>query len=577
MSEALSDSIAGLRDHWVMADRPGRREHTTALRTTHPLPELAALAALLPAPVGVADTAGLSTPSAIALVVMCVAATIAALVVTARRSAEIRDMEDASRLSRRTDPLTGLPGAGELDAALGRAFSEACASHGLCALFLVELDGLVQLNAHGPEAGDRALLAAAHRLEEGAHTDDQMLRTGGQRFLVICTHAQGAPGCERMAQQIIRAIETPFQIDGRTFRLGARVGITLTAGEAQASRDLLLDAEGALRHARDSGAGSYALFDRTAPSALMPAALDHRLEAALEEGEFQLLYQPIVSLWTRRMVGVEALLRWVDPQRGVLGPAHFMAALESSEHLASVGAWILDEVCRQSRAWCALFPSRPALEVQVNLTREQLLHPDLRELVAASLARREADPSHLCLEVTEPGERGKAELVAESLHEVAEIGVTLALDDFGASSSSLLLLRAAPFRVLKLERDLVAGAAEPGVDRTVLEHFLSMAKSLSLVTVAIGVEREEQVTALRALGCDLAQGYYFSHPQPPHVIATLMASDGNRQEWQPPPPPPGAALVEEASIPDTARFRVPVGGAEWSRTSPRAGPPDVPV
>lgn len=556
-----------------MADRTGRRRPLLRSGTGGASPVLVAISPL--APVAIAGPAQLPTAPALALVLLCVLATAAALAMASRSRTELRGLNaQISHLSG-TDPLTGLSVMHDLDAAIQRAMDESRTAGRLCALLLIELDGLTHLNeTHGVAAGDQVIVAVVRRMHRCVHEDDRLVRVGGTRFLVICAHADVTSTIEELAQELIRSAEAPFHINGGTLALGARVGVGIATGGSEAPKSLFKDTEGALRHTRRSSSGTYALFDRDAPDALLPAALERRLQVAVEGGEFQLLYQPVVSLWTRRMVGVEALLRWVDPGRGVLGPAEFMDALERAGHLAGIGTWILDEVCRQSRAWSEQFPARPALTIQVNLTSQQIRHPDLPQVVASSLSRHGADAGNLCLEVAESREKGEADLLAETLRGLSRLGVSLALDDFGGRSSSVRLLRSAPFRMLKLERDLVAGSTEPGVDRTTIQHLLSMAKSLALVSVAIGVEMEGQVEALRSLGCDLAQGYYFSHPQPPQVIGTLLESDGNRQEWQP-PPPPDAALVRDGPRADTARFRVADAGSDEGSPRGRADAPDA--
>jgi EAL domain-containing protein (putative c-di-GMP-specific phosphodiesterase class I) len=261
---------------------------------------------------------------------------------------------------------------------------------------------------------------------------------------------------------------------------------------------------------------------------------ERRLRQALDNGEFRLYYQPIVSLWTKRLVGVEALLRWNDPDRGMVRPEEFVSALEETGLIVPIGQWIIDEVCQQSRRWTEMHPDRPPLNIKFNVSARQLAQANFVDHVRQALESSGAAPDRICLEVTEGALMYDVASAWSTLRACKQLGVSLALDDFGTGYSSLSYLRQFDLDLLTIDKSFVDELSHSREDAVIVEHIIGMAKALGIVTVAEGVETEEQVALLRSMNCDLAQGYYFSHPQPPDVIAHLMERHANRQEWRPP-------------------------------------------
>jgi EAL domain-containing protein (putative c-di-GMP-specific phosphodiesterase class I) len=294
------------------------------------------------------------------------------------------------------------------------------------------------------------------------------------------------------------------------------------------------------------------MFDRSMRDAITPSTAERRLREALDDGEFKLYYQPIVSLWTRRLVGVEAQLRWDDPGRGTIGPEDFAGALEETGLVVPVGNWVLDEVCRQTRKWQDQFPDRPALNTKVSISPRQLAQTDFIASVRHSLQTSGADADRICLEITEGALAHDVTATWTTLREAKALGVTLALDEFGTGLSSLTYLRRFSLDLLNLNKVFIDGLGNSREDETIVEHVIGMAKALGIVTVAIGVDTEKQVDHLRALNCDLAQGDYFSPPQPPAIIDELMARGGDEQEWK---PVPATTTTAEAAVVEIPRFR----------------------
>ncbi|WP_208028893.1 putative bifunctional diguanylate cyclase/phosphodiesterase [Rhabdothermincola sediminis] len=434
------------------------------------------------------------------------------------------------------DPLTDLPNRRFLGQPFDEMLALARRQHRRVGVLFVDLEGVKKINEmYGHEVGDELLTSIADRFRRIAGPEDVVVRYAGDEFVFLCPDLTNASSAERLATKIIQAVEAPFALDGDQIRIAACVGVAITEDRPSRADEVLSDADAAMHQARRQGPGSYALFDRSMREQLTPATAERRLRTAIDNGEFRLYYQPIVSLWTKRLVGVEALLRWHDPVRGVTGAEEFMPALEETGLIVPVGNWILEEVCRQSRAWQDAHPDRPALNIKVNISARQLAQATFVAHLRESLEASRADPDRICLEVNENGLLHDVDAAWATLRDAKVLGVSLALDDFGTGYSSLSFLRRFSLDLLSIDRSFVHGIGKSREDTTIVEHVIGMAKALGIVTVAKGVETEEQMLHLRSLNCDLAQGWYFSEPQPPAMISQLLADTGSRQEWRPPP------------------------------------------
>ncbi len=481
---------------------------------------------------------------------------IAAGVFSVRRHQAATRARTALRDLSRIDPLTGLPNR----AFLGEDFEEMARAvrrfNGRLAVFFIDLDGFKRINdTHGHDLGDTAMRTLATRLIGAVGLNDRVVRYGGDEFVVIAPEIPNATAAERLAGKILRAIEAPVEIEGDILRISASVGIALSEPRPNRPDEILRDADAAMYRAKAAGAGTYALFDRSLRDQITPSTAERRLRQALSDGEFRLYYQPIVSLYTKRLVGAEALLRWSDPERGLVSPGEFMPALEDTGLIIPVGNWVVTEVCRQSRAWQDRYPDRPPLNIKVNVSVRQFAQANFVDHLRDTLGATGADPARICLEITEGALTFDPTSADATLAAVKQLGVSLALDDFGTGYSSLSYLRQYPLDLIKIDKSFIDGVGFSREDTLIIEHVVAMAKALGIVTVAEGVENETQAETLREIGCDLAQGYYFSHPQPPDVIAKLMEANANRQEWRPPerteavPEGDAAAVV---SIPERA-------------------------
>lgn len=452
------------------------------------------------------------------------------------------------------DRLTGLPNRRFLGEPFEEILTRARRSNTRIAVLFMTLDGLASINeSYGHEAGDTLVTTIVERLNEELGTEGTLCRYGGAEFIVILHGVTTAASTERFARRMIEATRMPFELGDATLMISSVIGIAITEDRPARPAEILSDAEAAMRQAKRSGSGHYAIFDRSLNELMTPARAERTLREAVDNGEFRLYYQPMVSLWTKRLVGVEAFLRWHAPSRGTVSPDEFLPALEDSGLILPVGAWILNEVCRQSREWTLEYPNHPALNVKVNVSPRQLSQANFVAQLRDAIGHSGIDPGRLFLDI-EGSSSTDTNGSSTMLRDLKAVGVNLAMDDFGAGRTSLKDLRRFGLEMLNIDKTFIDGIGRSDEDTKIVEHVIGIAKALGIVTIAEGVETEEQVELLRNMNCDLAQGWYFSHPQPPDVIGQLMASAGNRHEWQPPTAPEAPATETAAPIVRLDRF-----------------------
>jgi EAL domain-containing protein (putative c-di-GMP-specific phosphodiesterase class I) len=300
------------------------------------------------------------------------------------------------------------------------------------------------------------------------------------------------------------------------------MGIVVSTGHEESAESLIRNADAAMYRAKRQGV-AYEMFDDGMRSRVRARArTESDLHRAIEEREFRLLYQPQVDLRSGRVVGLEALLRWDHPERGVVEPAEFLWLAEETGMITKIGEWALRQSCLHARAWGARNGS--PLRVSVNLSARQHRDPDLVDLVERILTETRTDPATLCLEITESVLVTDADAAAPTLHALKGLGVKLSIDEFGTGHSSLGSLKRFPLDMLKVDRSFVSGLGTDTEDAAIVTAIINLAHSLGLQTVADGVETKEQVDELRALGCDVGQGFYFARPRPSDAIAELLGS-----------------------------------------------------
>jgi diguanylate cyclase (GGDEF)-like protein len=434
---------------------------------------------------------------------------------------QVRAQEELRHLAYH-DLLTDLPNRASFNEAAARMVAKA----GGLALLLLDLDDFKHVNeAFGHSAGDEVLRQAAMRMGERLKGRGLLARLGGDEFALLLPGARGVAEAEAIAREMLATLEeAPFMIGGRMFRIVASGGLVLLpAGEETAPETLLANADLALYRAKAAGGSLFRVFD-AADREVYEARrrLDEEIEQAVARREFELHYQPQVRLADGALVGVEALLRWRHPRRGLLGPGLFLEALESSRHVRSIGSWIIDEACRQAAEWRR---AGLCLRMGANLFGEQLRAGDLPEVVMAALARWQLPPEALELELTENIALRRDEGMLAALHTLRERGIGIAFDDFGTGFASLVTLQNVPVTRLKIDRSFITRIAEGGHDAAIVEAILTLARSLGLDVIAEGVETKAQEAVLRARGCAEGQGYRYGKALPP---AELLAASQRR-------------------------------------------------
>lgn len=455
----------------------------------------------------------------IAVIVLAVvsALAIAAAVLATRAATRAR-----TRLTelQSTDVLTALPNRISFEASLERLLQSGAGPTRLSVL-LLELQRFNAINdTYGREVGDALMVEVAGHLDDARQRGEVLARIGGAQFALACPEVSTLAVARARAETLQKVIRAPFRIGRDTLRIDANVGVVLTDGTAPAGQ-VLLDAGVALQEAEERGTNSIVTFEVALRSRLGGGTQEAKLREALDKRQFWLLYMPVVAVADNRIVGVEALLRWADPDRGLMGTAEFLEVLEQSGLIVPVGGWVVDEACRQSRAWLDAFPGLD-LTTTVNVSPRQLADEHFVEgILEPALSAHRLPPDKLCLEISESSAALDA-AAWPALRMAKEAGVQLALDDFGVGFASLTTIRTAQLDVLKIDPAFVQAVADSREGLAIVQHIVGMAHTLGLTPVAEGVDHPDQAEALRGMGCDLAQGYYYGRPQPVDVIERLL-------------------------------------------------------
>jgi diguanylate cyclase (GGDEF)-like protein len=425
------------------------------------------------------------------------------------------------------DSLTGLPNRALILDRLDQMLSRGRRGHTAVAALFLDLDNFKDVNdTLGHAAGDELLIAVGARITSALRAGDTVGRLGGDEFVVLCEGASLAAGTDVVADRILDILATPFEISGSEVPLSVTASIGFAEGDRPSPGRLLQDADIALYQAKAAGKQRAVGF-----SPAMQTTVDgHRhlevdLHGALEAGQFFLVYQPTVDLSTGAFVGMEALLRWRHPERGVVMPDEFVPTLESSGLIVPVGAWVLQEACRQG-VLCAEM-GHP-LVVSANVSARQLERSRIIDDVTHALSWSGLDPDLLVLELTETRPTDNVETSMARLRKLKSLGVQIAMDDFGTGYSSLTYLRQFPIDILKIDKTFVAGMAETPTSAALVHTLVQLGKILGLVTVAEGIETDLQQRLLTAEGVDIGQGYLFSRPLEAGQLHSLLQGLGSR-------------------------------------------------
>ena len=426
------------------------------------------------------------------------------------------------------DPLTNLPNRALFVDHVELALRRAARSGSWTAVLFIDLDRFKLVNdSLGHAAGDELLVAVAARLRDAVRDSDTVGRLSGDEFTALCEDIVGEADAGIVAERIIAALAEPIEIAGQEIFVGSSIGIGLVEGGAKDAEALLREADAAMYEAKHRGRTRYELYDQRLRSrAAERLRTESELRRAIEGDELRLVYQPQVDLASGRVVGTEALVRWSKNGGKLVSPAEFIPLAEETGLIVELGVVVLEAACHQAASWRAEGgATQPSLVVAVNVSPTQLSEPLFMDQLDAALALSGVDPSLLWLEVTESALMRDLEATAARLAEISALGVRIAIDDFGTGYSSLAHLRQLPVHAVKVDRSFVDGLALRPEDRAVVSAITGMGHALNLDVVAEGVETQDQVCALQALGCDLAQGYHFGRPVPPEELDRTVVAD----------------------------------------------------
>lgn len=448
----------------------------------------------------------------------------------------LRDITERKRTERQLvhdafhDPLTGLPNRALLLDRLDMLVEHAKRRPDFqFAVLFLDLDRFKIVNdSLGHLLGDQLLVSISRRLQRCVRPSDTVARFAGDEFALLLDDIGGIADALRVADRVLEEVARPHQLDGHEVFTTASIGIALSATGYAGSADVLRDADLAMYRAKAQGRARHEVFDRAMhEQAMALLKLEMDLRRGIDQGEFHLFYQPVVNLVSGRITAFEALLRWEHPTRGLLVPRDFMQLAEEAGLIIPIGWWVLEEACRQQREWIDRFGDEAPTCVSVNLSSSQVLQPELASRVTAVLSRTGCPPEQLELEVTEGVFTEQSRSALEALAKLRETGVRLCIDDFGTGTSSLTYLHRFPVHALKIDRSFIEGMGTEDQQTEVVWTLVSLAGNLCMDVVAEGVEERRQLEAIRALGCEYAQGFLLQDPISATAAGTLL-----RERWR---------------------------------------------
>lgn len=434
------------------------------------------------------------------------------------------------------DSLTGLPNRGMFKEYLDRSIAHARRNQQLLAVMFLDIDNFKQVNdSLGHHSGDLLLQEVTERLtkvlrgydciarERTRDNPDKVLaRLGGDEFIILLPDIADSMSASAVAQRLIEVIARPITVNTQECHVSASLGITLYPADGKDSDDLIKNADIAMYHAKEKGRNTYQYYkDSMNVAAVERVKLEGRLRRALEQDQLELHYQPQVDSVTHEIVGLEALLRWRDPENGLIPPNEFIPLAEASGLILPIGEWVLHEACRQARAWQKA--GYPVRLMSVNVSSVQFARQDVASIVRAALTRNRLDPGCFEIEITESTIMSDPKSAVQMLEDIKALGVSIALDDFGTGYSSLSYLRRFPIDTLKIDRSFIREVDKKPEDAEIVGAITSMAHSLRLRVVVEGIETESQLGIVCERQCDVIQGFLFSRPLPASEIICLLA------------------------------------------------------
>ncbi len=424
------------------------------------------------------------------------------------------------------DALTGLGNRSLFQSRLVEALNQSVRQGQPIALLIIDIDNFKAINDnYGHPTGDKLLKAVAERLKARCRSTDIVARLGGDEFGIIAPFIDKDYGASRLAADLVESCRIVFELDEHRVIAQSSIGVSLFPNDASGHEDLLVKADMALYQAKDAGRNTFRFFDSELEArARIHQELIKDMRQGIENGEYQLHYQPIIDIESSQLVGTEALIRWQHPTRGSISPAEFIPLAESSQLILPLGDWVIEEACEQHKRWLEM--GFPAISMSINLSAVQFQNESLLDKLQTVIASSGIDPKHLELEITESTIMESGEGVIELLSMLTNLGVRLAIDDFGTGYSSLAYLKRFPVDRLKIDRAFIRDLPGDKDDSAIASTIINISKILKLQVVAEGVESAEQLEFLRAEHCHFAQGFFLARPMPP------IAFEQWYQDWQ---------------------------------------------
>ena len=441
------------------------------------------------------------------------------------------------------DPVTGLANRALFAERVRHAIARSRREHNRIAVVFLDLDDFKTINdSLGHAAGDEVLAEVAKRLATSVRASDTAARFGGDEFALLLEDIEGIQEAADTAERVLDSLAVPLRVGHKELSLRCSIGISVVSEDAPAgAEELIRDADAAMYRAKRDGKGSYRMFEPEMHQGVL-ARLELRtdLQRAIATEQLELHYQPVVRLDDGGITGVEALIRWRHPERGMIPPDDFIPLAEETGLIIPIGRWVLREGCRQARRLRDGLPPQAGLTMSINLSVKQLQHSDVIADVRDAVQEAGIDPSMLTLEITETVLMADTDLAVTRLTELKELGVNLALDDFGTGYSSLSYLSRFPVDILKMDRSFLRDGATPETS-ALTSAVLALGTTLSLRVVAEGIEMPEQRNSLRDLGCEFGQGFFFAYPMDADAtLAHLAAQLGDA---------PAAAVLPHGDAP----------------------------
>ncbi len=425
------------------------------------------------------------------------------------------------------DKLTNLPNRGLLLDRVAHAITKSHRRNVFqYALLFIDCDRFKVINdGLGHTVGDLLLREVARRIASCVRGSDTLSRLGGDEFAILAEDLEGTEDAVRLSDRVQKALAVPISIDGQDLYVSVSIGIAVGSPSYRDANEVLRDADVAMFEAKNQGRGRVVVFEPgMAVAAASKLRVENDLRKALERGEFRIHYQPIVNLENGSLMGFEALVRWQHPERGLVMPANFIPTAEDSGMIGAIGAWVLEESCRQVHGW-KKSPQRAGIALSVNLSPAQLCECDIVNRIKDILNRTGFDPRKLKLEITESAIIQNPVAAKATLNALKSLGIQLSIDDFGTGYSSLSHLHNFPIDTIKIDRSFVSPMDDAGDHAEIVRSIIMLGANLGKTVIAEGVETEQHLHNLRAMGCLAAQGYLFSRPVSGEEAARFVAND----------------------------------------------------